>query len=172
MKLFLIAGKAGSGKNEVAKIIKEYFPFTVVTAFSKYIKLYSLELTNWDGQDATKPRAFLQSMGDKLRAIDEDFLTKRVKEDLEVYRLEGIENVVISDVRLIHEIDYFKKRKDIDVITIRVNCDYCHRSLNPEEKKHHTETELDDYGFFDYVIENKFDENLKKEVIEILKGLK
>lgn len=172
MRLFLIAGKAGSGKNEVAAIIKEYASHTVITSFSKYIKLFSLELTEWDGRDITKPRAFLQNMGDKLRAIDEDFLTKRIREDLEVYRQEKIENVVLSDVRLVHEVEYFKNLKNVETIAIRVNCDCCHRNLNASEKMHHTEIELDSYASFDYVIENRFDENLKKDVIKILEGLK
>ena len=76
MNLFLISGKAGSGKNEVALIIKESLDKTIITSFSKYIKLFALELTDWDGRDFDKPRQFLQEMGDKLRAIDEDFLTE------------------------------------------------------------------------------------------------
>ena len=56
MKIFLVAGKAGCGKNEVADIIKNNLGNTVITSFSKYIKLFTLELTNWDGSDITKPR--------------------------------------------------------------------------------------------------------------------
>ena len=44
-KVFLIAGKAGCGKNEVANIIKEELPNTVITAFSKYIKLFAYFLS-------------------------------------------------------------------------------------------------------------------------------
>ena len=172
MKLFLIAGKAGSGKNEVAKIIKERLNATVITAFSKYIKLFALELTDWDGRDFNKPRTYLQEMGDKLRAIDEDFLTKRIKEDLEVYKNEGIQNVIISDVRLINEIEYFKNLKDIEVISIRVNCDTCKRDLTNDEKNHHTELELDNYNSYDYVINNKYDEELENDVIRMLEGMK
>ena len=42
MRIFLIAGKAGSGKNEVAKLIKEYYIYKLeecaITSYSKYIK--------------------------------------------------------------------------------------------------------------------------------------
>ena len=172
MRIFLIAGKAGGGKNEVANIIKEELPNTVITAFSKYIKLFALELTEWDGRDITKPREFLQNMGDKLRAIDEDFLTKRILEDLEVYKREGIENVVISDVRLVHELEYFKNLSGYDVIAIRVNCSNSTRELTDSEKSHHTETALDTYQAFDYVVYNDMNENLKKEIKEILEGMK
>lgn len=172
MKVFLIAGKAGSGKNEVANIIKEELPNTVITAFSKYIKLFTLELTDWDGDDSNKPREFLQNMGDKLRAIDEDFLTKRILEDIELYKREGISNVVISDVRLVNEIEYFKKIYNIEVIAIRVNSNTSMRELTDREKLHHTELALDNYNKFDYIIDNKFDDNLKIQVKEILEGMK
>lgn len=172
MRIFLIAGKAGSGKNEVANIIKETLGNSVVTSFSKYIKLFTLELTDWDGRDITKPREYLQNMGDKLRAINEDFLTKRILEDIEVYKKEGITNIIISDVRLVHEIEYFKDKNDYEVISIRVNCDSSARNLTNIEKGHHTETDLDTYQGFDYVIENNFDETLKQQVREILEGMK
>ena len=172
MRVFLIAGKAGCGKNEVAKIIKDNLDDSVVTSFSKYIKLFALELTNWDGSDDNKPREFLQQMGDNLRAHDKDFLTKRLLEDIEIYKNKGISNVIISDVRLVNEIEYFKNISNLEVITIRVNCDSSKRSLTDKEKKHHTEIALDNYNRFDYIIDNKFNNTLEKEVIKILEGMK
>ena len=62
------------------------------------IKLFTLELTDWDGDDSNKPREFLQNMGDKLRAIDEDFLTKRILEDIEVYKREDGKDIAICDL--------------------------------------------------------------------------
>lgn len=172
MKVFLIAGKAGSGKNEVANIIKDYLSNTIVTGFSKYIKLFALEFTDWDGRDITKPRATLQNIGDLLRKIDTNFLTKRIEEDLLVYKENNIENVVISDVRLINEINYFKNNQSLEVITIKVISTNSKRNLTSSEKNHHTELELDNYNDFDYIINNKFDENMPKEVIKILEGMK
>ena len=172
MKIFLIAGKAGSGKNEVANLIKEKLGNSVITSFSKYIKLFTLELTNWDGRDITKPREYLQNMGDKLRSIDEDFLTKRILEDILVYKNENISNVIISDVRLVHEIEYFKKLSEYDVISVRVNSKDSTRNLTNLEKEHHTELELDNYEYFDYILENNFDKNLEEDVIKMLEGMK
>ena len=39
---------------------------TVITGLSKYIKLFALELTDWDRRDFNKPRTYLQDMGDKF----------------------------------------------------------------------------------------------------------
>ncbi len=170
MNIYLICGKAGSGKNEVANYLALNLEDSVITGFSKYIKQFALELTDWDGTDSHKPREFLQTMGDKLRAIDPDFMTKRMKEDIEVYESQGIKNVVISDVRLIHEIEYFKKIKKYNVIIIRVNSSVSKRVLTDEQKHHLTELELDNYKGFDYVIHNGFDRSLYDEVEKILRG--
>ena len=171
MRVFLVAGKAGCGKNEVAHELKSKLENSVITGFSKYIKLFALELSDWDGRDINKPREFLQNMGDKLRSIDENFLTKRLCEDLKVYENEGINNVIVSDVRLINEIEYFKNN-GFDVITIKVNCHNCKRNLSLAEKHHITELELDNYDKFDYVIDNEFDDKLYKDIEKILEGLK
>jgi len=43
MRIFLVAGKAGSGKGEVAKLIKEYYIYKlescIITEYSKYLKV-------------------------------------------------------------------------------------------------------------------------------------
>ena len=171
MKVFLISGKAGSGKNEVANIIKNELGSTVITSFSKYIKLYALEFTDWDGRDITKPRAFLQGMGDKLRSIDENFLLNRILQDLEVYR-NDFDNVIISDVRLPHEIEYIKENYNVEVYSIRVNSKNNKRNLDSSERNHHTELDLDNYDKFDYLINNNFDDSLKNEVKKVLEEIK
>ena len=86
MKIFLIAGKAGSGKNVVAKLIKEYYVYKLeecaITSYSKYIKNFALELTDWDGNENTKPREFMQNLGDEMRKIDPDFLVSNMIKDI------------------------------------------------------------------------------------------
>ncbi len=168
MNIYLICGKAGSGKNEVSNYLANNLESSVITGFSKYIKQFALELTDWDGTDSHKPREFLQEMGDKLRAIDPDFMTRRMKEDMLVYEKEGIKNVIISDVRLLHEIEYFKKIKKYHVTTVRVNSNVSKRVLTDEQKHHHTELELDNYNEYDYVINNAFDRSLYDEVNKII----
>ena len=58
------------------------------------------------------------------------------------------------------------------MICIKVNCNSCTRNLTDTEKNHHTELELDDYQGFDYIIENKFDDELGRDVEKILEGMK
>ena len=156
MNLYLISGKAGSGKTEVANILCRLLGDAVVTNFSKYIKLFALELGKWDGKDSDKPRAFLQETGDILRDIDKNLMTNRMYEDILVY------------VRLVNELEYFNN-KDLNVVTIRVNSSKDRRHLNNIDKNHHTELELDNYDKFDYIIDNS-DDKLEEKVKDILKG--
>ena len=169
MKVILISGKAGSGKDEVAKLLKMYLGNTVITKLAKYIKLFATEMTDWDGKEDDKPRTFLQEMGDNLRLLDKNFLTKRMVEDLKLYE-KFYDYVIISDVRLVNEIEYIKANY-LNVVTIRVNAKESTRKLTEKEKEHITETELDNYNNFDYVIENDFKDDLKDEVKEIIGGI-
>ncbi len=167
MNIYLLIGKAGCGKNYVANIMKKRLPNSVITGLSKYIKLFALELGLWNGDDNNKPRSFLQTTGDKLRAVDTDLLAKRMLEDIEIYKMLDIKNVIISDVRLINEINYLKNN-NYNIITIKVHSDKCNRHLTPKEQNHLTEIELDTYEDYDYLLENN--ETINKQIEEILKG--
>ena len=99
MKIFVIAGKAGSGKGEVSRLIKEYYTYkmqnTVITEYSKYLKNFAIELSDWDGNPNNKPRKYLQELGDKIRRYDNKFFINRMVEDIKIYE-EFVDNVVID----------------------------------------------------------------------------
>ncbi len=176
MRVFLIAGKAGSGKSEVAKIIKNYYEKlkekTVITEYSKYLKLYAKEMLDWDGNNQNKPRDFLQEMGLFIRENlkQKDLLIKRMKTDMLVYE-HFFKNVVISDVRYPEEIILMKEDYPKAISILVVN-DLEDSPLTIKQARHKTEHALDNYEGFDYVIHNQFEQNLKNEVYEILEELK
>ena len=172
MRIFIIAGKSGSGKNTTAKLIKKYYDTkgqkTMITEFSKYLKMYAYEfLGSYD--ESNKPRKFLQELGDEVRKINSDFLINRLKEDIEVYKM-FYDNVVICDARLINEIEAMKE--------YYLNCTSIHLASNKEnnltekQKHHKTELELDGYPYFDYNIEYVFDEQLECDVKKMLEEVK
>ena len=85
MRIFVIAGKSGSGKNTTAKLIKKYYDTkgqkTIITEFSKYLKMYAYEfLGSYD--ESNKPRKFLQKLGDEVRKINNvyQFINSRRKD--------------------------------------------------------------------------------------------
>jgi len=173
MRIFLVAGKAGSGKGEVAKLIKEYYIYKlekcVITEYSKYLKNFAKELTDWDGNQNTKPRKYLQELGDKIRNIDSKFFINNMIDDLKIYQ-EMTDNVIVSDVRFPDEIEDIKLNYD-NVYAIYVENQFSPSKLTVEEQSHRTETALENYDEFDYVLPNDNIENLRDKVFKYLEGL-
>ncbi len=157
MKLILISGRARSGKTQTAKILKKKLQDqklkVVITEFSKYIKMFAKEMTSWDGVKEPKPRKFLQDLGFYIRhqSKNQKYFIDRMKEDIEIYE-ELIDVLIISDVRLKEEIEYFL---EFTPITIRVKNDNNNYDLTEEESAHETEHALDFYDNWNYVFENK-----------------
>ena len=174
MRIFLVAGKAGSGKGEVAKIIKEYYIYKlekcVITEYSKPLKKFAQELTDWDGNPNTKPRKYLQDLGDQIRKIDSKYFINKMLDDLKIYET-LVDNVVISDVRMPDEIEDIKLNYD-NVYSICVENQFGASKLSIEEQAHITETALEDYAEFDYILANDSYENLKDKVFKFLEGIK
>lgn len=174
MRIFLIAGKAGSGKNEVAKLIKEYYIYKLeecaITSYSKYIKNFALELTNWDGTEGNKPRDFMQRLGDDMRKNDPNFLVSNMIKDITIYQ-KYVENVVISDVRMPNEIEEIKNSFE-NVYAFYIVNQFGSSKLTIEQQSHITEVALEDYPDFDYIIANDDLSKLKEKVFAILDKVK
>ena len=175
MKIYLVAGKSGSGKGEVAKIIKKYYlslgKKPIITEFSKYLKMYAQEIIEWDGNEP-KPRKFLQDLGVTIREnMDMPlFFVNRMIEDIKVYNL-YYDVVIISDVRLPIEIDELKKTFN-NVYSMYVVNQFEPSKLSLEEQMHVTETALENYSNFDITIVNDNIEILDDRVIEFIEGEK
>jgi len=172
MKIFLLAGKARSGKGEVAKSIRKIYDQqgqkTVITEFSKYLKLLAREMTDWNGSEETKPRRFLQDMGTFIRKNlkNPDFLIDRMKEDIKIYQ-KFFDNIVISDVRFPTEIEKIKQNYP-EVYAIYIISEHGDYDLSIEEANHETEHALDQYNDFDFMVVNDDKMLLDQKMKEIL----
>lgn len=178
MQIFLISGKAGNGKDTVGNLVGEYLSCHnkkfVKTQYGKYVKMYTKELTNWDGSEATKSdyRDFFQSIGTQVireKMKKADLFVSRMIEDIEVYHY-YVDAVVISDVRFPIEIEAIKKHFN-DVYTIRVISPNYISKLTKEQLAHETENALSDDGEYDYILINTSIDKLKKDIDEILEGI-
>ena len=173
-KIYILSGKAKSGKNLVGNIIEEYYgkENCIQIAYAYYIKDYLIRMGKYSEQEKSKFRTLLQEFGVDFLAkhIDSKFLIQRVLQDIEVFSY-FYDVIVITDARFDYEIEIPKQYVE-DVTTIRIiNSD--ENNLTALEKKHITEVGLDAYPNFDYVIENNSNiQNLKDKTIEILKGEK
>ena len=157
-KVILIAGKARAGKDTTALLLKEIYTEkgkkTINLAYGNYIKEYAKNISDWDGRDETKPRSLLQRLGTDIirKDIDPNFFVKRLCDDIKVYSY-FFDVITVSDVRFPNEIDgpsaMFK-----DIIKIKIIRDNFVSNLTDVEKKHITETALDNYNDYDFVIHN------------------
>lgn len=171
--IFLVAGKARSGKSTVAKIIEEEYvkknKKVLVTQITKYLKKYIEEITDIKLNDSNKPRELLQKISSVV-IKDElgmpNFFVDRLLEDLKIYSY-FFDVIIVSDVRFENEIEVVRKNFS-NVISLGVIRENYESDLSIEEKKDITETSLDNYNGYDYRIINNNQDNLYFEVVNIL----
>lgn len=170
-KIFIISGKARSGKTETAKIIENYYKEKkcITISFAYYLKDYIKRITSWDGNENTKPRELLQKLGIELikNNIDDKLLINRVLQDIEVFSY-FYDIIIISDARLIDEIESIKNSYP-NSVSLRIT-NKNSNNLTEEQKNHITETGLDNYNKFDYLVNNDY-YDLKKEIENILRSV-
>ena len=171
IKLFILSGKARSGKDTVASIIKNYYKDkdSIIISFGHYIKDYVKRVSNWDGSEETKPRELLQKLGIELikNKINDKLFINRILEDILVFSY-FYDVIIVDDVRLMDEIKALKENYN-NSISIRVIRDSFDNGLTNEQNNHLTEIDLDNYNDFDYIINNKSYDDLKNKVESILK---
>ncbi len=172
-KIYILSGKARSGKDSIATIIKkiceEHNLKHLNLQYSTYIKEYAKKISDWDGTDETKPRSLLQYLGTDLirKQIDEMFFVKRICSDIEIYS-KFFDVITISDARYKVEID-IPKEKFNDVVSISVVRANVESPLSATEQQHLSEIDLDDYNNYDYTIINDGDLlDLEKKVRKII----
>lgn len=162
--IIIVSGKARSGKNTVADMIeKNTNKKTVQIAYADYLKMYAKKIT-----DEEKPRELLQILGVELikTHVNENMLINRIVEDIKVYSF-FFEQIIITDARFESEITTIKSnfKNSISIRVIGGNSD-----LTEKQKNHKTETGLDEFNDYDFVIENNGTLNdLEEKVREILK---
>lgn len=173
-KIFIMAGKARSGKDQSALIIKDIYEKKDLKVlniqYSSYIKDYAKKIVDWDGNDDTKPREFLQHLGTEIirKQIDENFFVNKIIDDIKVYSY-FFDVITISDARCKIEID-IPKEIFKNVIAIHIERPDFDNGLSIEQKKHLTEVDLNDYDKYDYKIVNDGNiEQLENKILNIIK---
>ena len=174
MKIFLLAGSAGCGKDFLGTYMKRCYDalnepaciMHLTTPLYEYAKNYF----SWNGDMRDKPREFLQEMGIEViknKLGKETFLVDRLCEDIDILK-NYFEVFIITDGRLVSEFKELKKRfKDIKIIhVIRDNYE---NNLTLKEKSHITETDFLNYKDYDYVVNNTTKEALEKAAEKIIR---
>lgn len=173
--IVIFSGKVRSGKDTAMNIIREKYEEdnkkVINLQFSSYIKEYAKRISNWDGTDETKPRELLQELGTDIirNKIDKYFFINRIIDDIKVYSY-FFDIIMISDARFPEEIETVKKqfKNTISIHINRPNND----TLTDRQKVHITETALDNYSNYDYIVNNDGTiEDLKSKLDSLYKSL-
>lgn len=173
IKVYLICGKARSGKDTAADIIKEKLTDSGYKVCNiqimRTLKGYLKDYFNWDGSEENKPRRLLQNMGTELireKLNMPNFHIDRLTEDIKVLS-NYFEVFIVDDIRLVSEIEEIKRRFN-NVTSIGIEKENYISPLSESEEKHITEHDLDNYDKFDYKIINSTKELLEEEITRII----
>lgn len=175
MKIFVIGGKAESGKNTFGELLKEqlkdYSYKPCIMHITDPLYSYARNYFNWNGNTEEKPREFLQKMGIEIirdKMGKKDFLLNRLYEDIDILS-NFFDTFIITDARLIREFENIKSKYD-DVVTIKIERKNYKDDLSEEERNHITEMEIDNYEDFDYIISNNKLDDLSTAALEIVRN--
>ena len=173
MKVYLISGAARNGKDTIANILEEEYKrkeYKVCRSqISKYLKQYVKDYFGWDGEEETKPRELLQTLGTDVireKLNKPRFFVDRTIEDIDILS-NFFDVMIISDIRFPIEITAIKEAFN-DVVSINVKRINFETELTGKEQAHKTETALNDFDGYDYKIINDTIEQLEKDVIDIV----
>lgn len=150
-KIIVISGKQYSGKDTLAKILLEK-----LSGFSRigigdaikieYGKKRGLTFDEIESQKHLY-RADLIELGNWGRSIDSDYWLKN---------LADMNNIIVPDVRVEHELDFFK---EMGAFLVRVESSIENRAKRGvlTSADDNTETALDNYSNWNIVVENNSD---------------
>lgn len=150
MRIITLSGKQFCGKDTVAKVLLDRLPSFCRIGLADAIKIKYSEKTGLSVEEIEKNKSMyrpdLIALGNEGRAIDPDYWLNTI--------LEKNIDVIVPDVRMPHEIEKFKENK---AFCIRVEASAEARSLRGKLSKEddYTETALDNFTNWDYVITNE-----------------
>jgi len=161
-QIIIISGKQYSGKDTLAKILLEKMPNFKRIGIGDAIKIEYGKRNNLTFKQIEEQKHLYRSdlieLGNWGRAQDSDFWLKN---------LSNMDKIIVPDVRVAHEVDFFKEKREY---LIRVESSFENRSkrgiiTNSDDS---TETALDDYKNWNIVVENNSSyENLNQKADEI-----
>lgn len=170
MKVIAISGKAESGKDTIAKEIKQLLEEqnykVMIIHFADVLKFVCRQYFNWNGEKDEYGRTLLQQVGTEMREKNNPNMWVSITEEL----IRGIGRefdwVIVPDTRFKKEINMLNEnfdcvllrilRQDVDsygIVSDHVN------HLTDEQRAHKSECDLDDYKFNHIIINNYYINN-------------
>ena len=173
MHIITISGKARHGKDTLAGMIKNNLDRmgynTCIYHYADPLKMCATNYFNWNGEKDEAGRSLLQHIGTELvRSNNEDAWIEIAKTIIKNVLFQ-CDFIIIPDARFPNEIEAWE-----NVTSIHVERTDFESELTEEQKKHPSETALNDY-FFDYVVEadslEQLSESAKVMTINIVEDI-
>lgn len=187
MKIIMISGKAGSGKDTVANFFKDELIASnkrvLVMHFADLVKYYATQYFNWDGEKNEAGRNLLQEIGTTvMRGRYPEYWAEIIGKFIDAYTIPEhsfFDYILIPDWRFINEYEVvydYAAIQNNETITIRIEryddagLKWKNPNMTSDQLNHISECELDNFAF-NWIIENRGTlEDLKNSANEILKG--
>jgi len=150
MRVVLISGKAGSGKDTAANIMKDILRGkgyrVLITHYADLLKFICMNYFSWDGKKDIAGRTLLQKVGtDIVRRQNPWFWIDFVVSMLRFFSDEW-DYVIIPDCRFPNEIMAIPEN-GFNGVHVRVFRDSVESTLTEEQLQHQSETALDHFGW-------------------------
>lgn len=182
-----LSGKIGSGKNYIAEkilynMLTKRGKNVSIIAFGDYLKMmcYTYDNIPYEKLFINKDedtRKILQTRGTDARKSDDNVFIKMLECNMKILFDRNTDVIIVTDVRFNNEVDFLKSKNSI---LIRINAinrtinkmrDECGTENTLSISTHKSETELDNYNGFDYIINNDYDNeknvyNILNEILE------
>jgi len=174
-QIFLISGKAMSGKDSTANLLKEKINGkSLIIHNADYLKYIAKEYMGWNGQKDKQGRALLQNLGtEKVRmGLGKPLFWVEKSCDVIDILKDDYDYFLIPDTRFRNEVFLPNARFPSCVTSIRVERLNFYNGLTEEQQQHLSEIDLDNFDFDYRVISENGLDNLEIEVDKLIKKLK
>lgn len=169
MKIIMVAGKAGSGKDTFCKLAMDLYGDKIWRfAFADELKEIAQDM-GWDGEKDNRGRQLLIDIGTDGRKYNKNLWVDKVADQIiDVMELGyKIDYAVITDFRYENEYNHMAYLFDKeDIITARIDRDFS-SSLTTDQQADESETGLLMFPF-DYIIENEGDMDYFRQGIQLM----
>jgi hypothetical protein len=173
--VILISGKAGVGKTTAAFFIRDYLmknvtEYCYLSHFAKGVKDVALAM-GWDEKKDDRGRKLLQDVGNFGREYNKDAWVNYLIDHVDSIIPEGLLDVlIVDDWRFPNEAAYFKDKPErYKIFTINIQSPKREILRGTRAWKDISETSLDGYKYFDYVIKNLDTlEVFEKQTVDVL----
>lgn len=173
-KLYLISGKAESGKNTVADIMSEEYTKQgskcLTIAYGDDLKHIAKTYFGWDGKKDEVGRTLLQYVGTDLVRVkmkQPNYWVYRVMDIVDMIE-DNYDYIFIPDCRFVNEVEIPIHKHTHKCTSIRVERPNHKSTLTKEQLTHPSETSLDNFRFQEYIYNDGDLENLRNKIQKLL----